>query len=86
MQKLLKTHCIMNKMHEYEMKFFFQKHLNLTKIFQNQDFQSICPQSTNIKHILHYNQGIFNLGWPQQNHTQYNVPSLVKSNLCSVCN
>ena len=63
MQKLLKTHCIMNKMYEYEMK-SFQKLLNSTQIFQNQDFQSICPQSTNIKHILHYNQGTFNLGWP----------------------
>ena len=63
MQKLLKTHCIMNKMYDYEMK-SFQKLLNSTQIFQNQDFQSICPQSTNIKHILHYNQGTFNLGWP----------------------
>ena len=31
----------------------FQKHLNSTQIFQNQDFQSIIPQSANIKHILH---------------------------------
>ena len=31
----------------------FQKHLNSTKIFQNQDFQSICSQSANIKHIMH---------------------------------
>ena len=31
----------------------FQKHLNSAKIFQNQNFQSICPQKGNIKHILH---------------------------------
>ena len=41
-----------NKMYDYEMK-SFQKLLNSTQIFQNQDFQSICPQSANIKHILH---------------------------------
>ena len=64
----------------------FQKHLNSTQIFQNQDFQSICPQVSIIKDILHQNPGICNLGWPQQDHTQYNVPSLAKSNLCSVCN
>ena len=43
-------------------------------------------KNSNIKHILHQNQGTFNLGWPQQDHTQYNVPSLAKSDLCSVCN
>ena len=31
----------------------FQKHLNLTQIFQKQNFQSICPRFLNIKHILH---------------------------------
>ena len=85
MQKLLKAQCFMNKMHEYEMK-SFPKLLNLTQIFQKQDFQSICSQISNFKHILHEDQGTFNLGWPQQDHTQYNVPSLTKSNLCSVCN
>ena len=34
MQKLLKAHYIMNKIHEYEMKFFLKKkHLNSTQIF-----------------------------------------------------
>ena len=64
----------------------FQKPLNSTQIYQKQDFQSICLQSSNIKHILYQNQGIFNLGWPQQVHTQYNVLSLAKNNFCSVCN
>ena len=64
----------------------FQKHLNSTQIFQKQFFQPICPQISNFKHILHQNQGAFNLGWPQQDYTQYNVPSLAKSNLYSVCN
>ena len=52
MQKLLKAQYFMNEMHEYEIK-SFKKNLNSTQIFQNQDFQSICPQSANIKHILH---------------------------------
>ena len=85
MQKLLKAQCFMNKMHEYEMK-SFPKTLELTQIFQKQDFQSICPQSSNKKHNLHQNQRTFNLGWPQQDHTQYHVLSLAKNNLCSVCN
>ena len=41
---------------------------------------------SNIKHILHQNQGAYNLGWPQQDYTQYNIPILAKSNLYSVCN
>ena len=70
------------------LKVFFLKkyHLNSTQIFQKQVFQSICPQISNIKDILHQNPGTCNLGWPQQDHTQYNVPSLTKSNLCSVRN
>ena len=52
MQKLLKTHCFIKKCISMRRK-VFQKHLNSTQIFQNQDFQSICPQSANIKHILH---------------------------------
>ena len=49
---LLKAQYFMNEMHEYEIK-SFRKNLNSTQIFQNQDFQSICSQSANIKHILH---------------------------------
>ena len=65
---------------------FFKKHLNSTQIFQKQAFQPIVLKNSNIKHILHQNQGTYNLGWPQQDHTQYNVPSLVKSNLRSMYN
>ena len=43
----------MNRMDEYEMIFFFQIPLNLAQIFQKQDFQLICPQISNFKHILH---------------------------------
>ena len=31
----------------------FQKYLNSTQIFQKQDFQSICPEISNFKHILY---------------------------------
>ena len=58
MQKLLKAHYFMNEMHEYEIKSFFKKiHLNSIQIFQKQDFQSIVLKNSNIKHILHQNQG-----------------------------
>ena len=56
MQKLLKAQYFMNEMHEYEIK-FFQKHLNSTQIFQKQVFQPIVLKNSNIKHILHQNQG-----------------------------
>ena len=52
MQKLLKAHYFKKKGMSMRWK-VFQKHLNLIQIFQNQDFQKICPQSANIKHILH---------------------------------
>ena len=56
----------------------FQKHLYSTQIFQKHIFYQIVPKNSNIKHILHQNQGTYNLGWPQQDHTLYNVPSLAK--------
>ena len=49
-------------------------------------FNQIFLKAQTLKHILHQNQGNFNPGWPQQVHTQYNVPSLAKNNLCNVCN
>ena len=85
MQKIFKAPCFMNKKHEYEMK-SFSKSLEFNPDLLKQDFQSICPQSSNIKHILHQNQGTYNLGWPKQIHTQYHVPSLAKNNLCNVRN
>ena len=78
MQKLLKAWYFMNEMHEYEIK-SFSKTLK-------QVFQQICLQNSNIKHILHQNQGTYNLRWPKKIHTQYHVPNLAKNNLCSVCN
>ena len=42
MQKLLKAHCFIKKKCMSMRKKVFQKHLNSTQIFQNQDFQSIC--------------------------------------------
>ena len=69
MQKLLKAQCFMNKMHEYEMK-FFSKPLEFNPNLPKTRFSIICPQILKFKHILRQNQGIFNLGWPKQNHTQ----------------
>ena len=68
----------------------------LVKYLKTENFSVLIDQASikyqssqadsNIKHILHQNQWAYNLGWPQQDHTQYNVQSLAKSNLCSVCN
>ena len=85
MQKLLKAQCFMNEMQEYEIK-SFSKTLEFNPDLPKQDFQFICPQNSNIKHILHQYQGTCNLGWPKQIHTQYHVLSLAKNNLCNVCN
>ena len=52
---LLKAHCIMNKMHEYEKK-SFSKTLEFNLDFQKQVFQPIVLKKSNIKHILHQNQ------------------------------
>ena len=58
MQKFLKTQYFMNEMHEYEIKSFLKKkHLNSTPIFQKQVFQPIVLKNSNIKNILHQNQG-----------------------------
>ena len=64
----------------------FKKHLNSTQIFQKQYFQPFCSQNSNIKHNSHQNQGTYNFEWPKHIHTQFHILSLVKNNLCSVCN
>ena len=64
----------------------FKNHLNSTQIFQKQVFQPICLQNSNIKLILHQNQGTCNLVWSLQIYTHYHVLSLANNNLCNVCN
>ena len=87
MQKLLKAQYIMNKMHEYEIKsYFLNKHLNSTQIFQKQDFQPIVLKSQTLNIFCIKIKEFSILDGQKQDHTQYNVPSLAKSNLCSVCN
>ena len=86
MQKLLKTQYLMNEMHEYEIKSFSKKTWIQPRSSKNKIFNQFVLKSQILQHILHQNQGTCNLGWPQQDHTQYNVPSLAKSNLYSVCN
>ena len=69
MQKLLKALNFMNKMHEYEMKCFFkntcfESSFPKIKIFNQEPYifkHQTCFAKT---------QGIFKLGWPNQNHTQ----------------
>ena len=64
----------------------FQKHLLSTQNFQKQDYDTICPQISINEHILYQNQRTYNLGWPNQLHTQFHVLSLAKNNLWNVCN
>ena len=85
-QKLLKALNFMNKMHEYEMKYFvkntsFKPRFPKIKIFKHSPFKF-----SSIKYVLHKTQGIFKFGWSNQRHTQLHVQCLAKSNLCSVCN
>ena len=76
----------MNEMHEYEMK-SFSKMLEFNTDLPTTRFSiNLSSKTQTLKHILHQNQGTCNLGWPQQDHTQYHVLSLAKNNLCSVCN
>ena len=61
MQKLLKAYCFMNKMHENEMKSFsktleFNTDLPTTRFSLN-----LSSKTQTLKHILHQNQGTFNL-------------------------
>ena len=71
MKKLLKAQYFINRMNEYEMKCFSKTLvLNLDLPKKKKKIQSIFLKFSNFKHILHYNQGIFNLGWPKQDHTQ----------------
>ena len=76
----------MKKIHEYKMKSFskileFNTDLPTTRFLFN-----FSSKTQILKHILHQNQGTFNLGWSQQDYTQYHVRSIAKNNLCSVCN
>ena len=79
MQKTLKPIDFMNEMHEYESK-SFQKHLFPTQNFKNKIF-TFRPQILINEYILYQNHRTYNLGWPNQIHTQFHVLSLAKNNL-----
>ena len=49
-----------------------------------QDYDTFCPQNSINEHILYQNQRIYNLGWPNQNHTQFHVLSL--GDVCATSN
>ena len=70
LQKLLKALKFRNKMHEYEMKCFSKNTCFEPSFPKQKDFQSILLKFSSFKHIFHQIQGIFKLGWPNQNHTQ----------------
>ena len=56
MQKLLKVQYFMNKIHEYEVK-SFSKTLEFNPDLPKTSFSTNCLKNSNIKHILHQNQG-----------------------------
>ena len=64
MQKVLKAHCFMNKMHEYEIK-KFSKTLEFNTDLPKTRFSiNLSSKTQTLKHILHQNQETFNLEWP----------------------
>ena len=82
MQKTLKPNNFMNEMHENKFK-SFSKTFVFNPELQKQDFffsLFTLKFSTN-EHILYQNHRIYNLGWPNQIHTQFHVLSLAKNNL-----
>ena len=83
MQKTLKPTYFMNEMHEYEFK-SFSKILEFNPDLPKQDYDTFCPQNSINEHILYQNQRIYNLGWPNQNHTQFHVLSL--GDVCATSN
>ena len=85
MQKPLKPLYFMNEMNEYEFK-SFPKTLEFNPDLPKTRFSHFFPQNSNKEHILYQNQGTYNLGWPNQIHTQFHVLSLAKNNLYSMCN
>ena len=86
MQKQLNPSNFMNEMHETKFKCFSKTwvfNLELqNKVFNHQKHNFYQP--LNIFCIKHHKK--YNLGWPNQIHTQFYVLSLAKDNLCSVCN
>ena len=75
----------MNDMHECEIKSFSKTYEFNPDLPKNKIFNQFVLKNSKIKHILHQNQGTYNLGRPKQIHIQYHVQSLAKNNLCSVC-
>ena len=70
----------MNEMHENEFKCFL-KNMSFQPRTSNQDFQTLTPKFSTLEHVLYQNHRIYNLGWPNQIHTQFHVLSLAKNNL-----
>ena len=85
MHKTLKPTYFMYGMHEYEFK-SFSKTLEFNPDLPKQECNVFCPQKSINEHILYQHKGTYNLGWPNQIHTQYHVLNLAKNNLCNVCN
>ena len=69
MQKLLKALNFMNHMHEYKMK-CFSKTLVLNLVFPKNKIFNQDPYIFKHQTCFAKTQGIFKLGWPNQNHTQ----------------
>ena len=62
----------------------FKKHEILILELQKKKkkkFITLTPKFLTIEHILYQNHRIYNLGWPNQIHTQFHVLSLANDNL-----
>ena len=67
-------------MHENEFK-TFSKTFVFNPELQKQDFHTFYPKFSTNEYILYQNLRIYNLGWPNQIHTQFHALSLAKNNL-----
>ena len=69
----------MNEIHEIEFK-GFSKTFVFNPELQKKILKLLTPKFSNLEHILYQNHRIYNLGWPNQIHTQFHVLSLAKNN------
>ena len=59
----------------------FQKHEIFNLELQKKKFITLTPKFLTIEHILYQNHRIYNLGWPNQIHTQFHILTLANNNL-----
>ena len=81
MQKTLKPYNFINEMHENEFKSFLKNICFQSRTSKTRSSHILPQNFQSNKYILYQNNRIYNLGWPNEIHTQFHVLSLAKNNL-----